>query len=75
MPMPSDNQKVSARVLVVDDEPSAVSGLKKLLECVGYVVETAGDAETALASARKNRPDVVVTDVKMPGMDGIALLQ
>ena len=64
-----------ARILVVDDEPSARSGLEKLLKQEGYVVETAPDGPTAIALAADNAPDLVVTDLKMPGMDGVELLR
>ncbi len=68
------NEKRRARVLVVDDETSARSGLQKLLDQEGYRVETAGDGARALEIARELAPDAVVTDLKMPGMDGVELL-
>jgi two-component system response regulator HydG len=64
-----------ARVLVVDDEPAACSGLKKLLEGEGYTVDTAEDGVAALEVAGDRPPDVVVTDLKMPRMDGMQLLE
>jgi two-component system response regulator HydG len=60
------------RVLVVDDEPAARSGLQKLLS-ERFTVDTAEDGITALAAAAEHPPDVVVTDLKMPHMDGIEL--
>jgi two-component system response regulator HydG len=66
--------KHKARILVVDDEPSARSGLEKLLLSEGYRVDTAGDGPSALAIAAETPPDVVVTDLKMPKMDGVTLL-
>jgi two-component system response regulator HydG len=63
-----------ARILVVDDEASARSGLEKLLKQSGYDVATASDGAAALDVAASYAPDVVVTDLKMPNMDGIALL-
>jgi two-component system response regulator HydG len=63
-----------ARILVVDDEPSARSGLDKLLRQEGYLVDLAGDGPTALGLAAERPPDVAVTDLKMPGMDGLELL-
>ena len=63
-----------ARVLVVDDESAAREGLKKLLEQDGYRVETAESGRHALDVADDLSPDVVITDLKMPEMDGIELL-
>jgi len=65
----------TARVLVVDDERAAREGLKKLLEQDGFRVETAESGRHALEVADELSPDVVVTDLKMPEMDGIQLLQ
>jgi two-component system response regulator HydG len=63
------------RILVVDDEPSARGGLDKLLSQDGYTVRTAESGERALEIAADFSPDVVVTDLKMPGIDGVALLE
>ena len=63
-----------ARILVVDDEESARTGLEKLLRLSGYTVDTAKDGEEALAVAADHPPEVVVTDLKMPEMDGMTLL-
>jgi DNA-binding NtrC family response regulator len=62
------------RVLVVDDEASARSGLEKLLRQAGYVVDTAKDGKEALALVAECAPEVVLTDLKMPEMDGMTLL-
>src|SRR5690242_5504450 len=72
--MTEPKTKQSARVLVVDDEQSARSGLEKLLRMEGYAVDTAVDGLNALAIAAEHPPDVVVTDLNMPQMDGAALL-
>jgi len=66
--------KTAIRVLVVDDEPSARSGLEKLLRQEGYAVESAADGMAALGLVSDKPPDVVVTDLKMPRMDGMQLL-
>ena len=62
------------RILVVDDEASARSGLAKLLGQSGYVVDTAENGKEALVVAADHPPDVVVTDLRMPEMDGLTLL-
>jgi DNA-binding NtrC family response regulator len=63
------------RVLVVDDEETARSALADLLQQEGYAAETAPDGQTALTLLPVFDPDVVLTDLKMPGLDGIALLE
>jgi len=63
-----------ARILVVDDELSARSGLAKLLDQEGYEVETAADGVQALALVADKAPSLIVTDLKMPNMDGMELL-
>jgi DNA-binding NarL/FixJ family response regulator len=58
-------------VLIVDDHPRFRSIARKLLEHQGYrVVGEAGNGESALAAVRELRPDVVLLDVQMPGIDG-----
>ncbi len=71
----SAQNKDKARILVVDDEPSARTGLEKLLKQEGYEVDVAGDGHSALSLASERPPDLVVTDLKMPGMDGVELLK
>ena len=67
--------KTKARILVVDDEPNARSGLEKLLRQDGYEVDVADDGAAALVIAGDRPPDLVVTDLKMPRMDGVELLK
>ena len=62
------------RVLVVDDKDNILNLLRAILED-SYDVTTAPDAERALSSAATGAPDVVITDIRMPGMDGLALMQ
>ena len=59
------------RVLVVDDHADLRSSLKELLELLGYEVETARDGAAALALHREQRVDVVITDIFMPGTEGM----
>ena len=63
------------RVLVVDDEPSARSALQQLLTLEGFEVESAADGRAALLKLPTFDPDVVLTDLKMPGIDGLTLVE
>jgi DNA-binding NtrC family response regulator len=65
----------SGRILVVDDEPNARTALADLLREEGLDVETAADEFKALGKFDAFAPHVVITDLKMPGMDGIALVK
>jgi DNA-binding response OmpR family regulator len=58
-------------VLVVDDEPRIVQLARDYLEHAGFAVRTAADGPTALAAARRQRPDLVVLDLGLPGLDGL----
>ena len=58
------------RILVVDDEPKIVKLARDYLEKSGFQVLSAGDGQTALAMARRERPDLVVLDLMLPGLDG-----
>ena len=62
-----------SRILVVDDKENIVNLLRRILED-SYDVATAEDAERALADVNGYSPDLVITDMRMPGMDGLALL-
>ncbi|MEJ7729628.1 MAG: sigma-54 dependent transcriptional regulator [Polyangiaceae bacterium] len=64
-----------ARVLVVDDEASARSGLEKLLRHEGYSVETAPDGAAALLAVGEHPRDVVLSDLRMPEREGVELLR
>jgi DNA-binding response OmpR family regulator len=60
-------------VLLIDDDPSLLDVLSLPFEDAGYRVETARDGVLGLALVRERRPDVVVSDVNMPGLDGFSL--
>lgn len=62
-------------VLVVDDEEAIVYVFRRYLELHGFRVSVAGDGETALALARCDRIDALVTDYRMPGMNGQVLVE
>ncbi|MDG3005930.1 response regulator [Paludisphaera mucosa] len=64
-----------ARVLVVEDSPTQAAEIRFLLEDAGVDVDLAGDGYAALASLQEGLPDLVVTDLQMPRMDGLALVE
>jgi len=61
----------TARILVVDDEHSLVDLVRSYLEAEGYMVSEAFDGYSALQIAEREKPDVVVLDLMMPGLDGV----
>ena len=63
------------KILVVDDELSIVEVLRALLKREGYSVKTASDGEEALDALRKDKFDLMISDIRMRPMDGITLLQ
>jgi two-component system KDP operon response regulator KdpE len=62
-----------SRVLVVDDEPQITRVLKTVLSSQGYQVRTAAEAESALSSLNEWHPELVITDLYMPRMNGVEL--
>jgi len=64
---------VKSRVLVVDDEPQITRVLKTVLSSQGYDVRVAAEGESALTSFNEWKPELVITDLYMPHMDGIEL--
>jgi two-component system alkaline phosphatase synthesis response regulator PhoP len=65
----------SATILVVDDEPNILKIVTAYLEAEGYAVQTATDGPAGLKAARSLKPDLVILDLMLPGLDGIELLQ
>lgn len=59
------------RILIVEDDDAIVRVLRRSLSLEGFDVESAGDGETGLALALENRPDLVILDLMLPGMDGL----
>ncbi|WP_240529619.1 SpoIIE family protein phosphatase [Streptomyces mangrovisoli] len=65
---------LAARVLVADDNADMREYLVRILTAAGYEAEAVSDGHTALRAARARVPDLIVSDVMMPGLDGLALL-
>jgi two-component system response regulator ResD len=61
-------------ILVVDDEPTIADVVSRYLERAGYSARTAADGQAALRSAGEERPDLVVLDLMLPGMDGLEVM-
>mgnify|MGYP005854137571 CR=1 FL=1 len=61
----------SMRILAVDDDPKVLSLMRRGLSFAGYVVDLAADGEEALSVVREVRPDLVVLDIMLPGLDGV----
>ena len=66
---------MAEKILIVDDEPGIRKVLKITLEDMGYQVLDAGNGEDALQIFRESGPSIVLTDIKMPGIDGIEILR
>lgn len=63
-----------ARIVVADDDPASLEGLRALLAAWGYEVETAPDGRAALEKVSEVHPSAVITDLVMPTMNGLELL-
>ena len=72
---PAARPNARGRILVVDDEANARAALSEILREEGYSTETAADGFKALGKLEEFAPDVVLTDLKMPGLDGIAFME
>jgi putative two-component system response regulator len=72
---PSRSGNFRPRVLCVDDEPVILQILRRLLEVQGFEAVTCGDPQTAISTFSAGSFDVVITDIHMPGMDGLTLMR
>ena len=63
------------KILVIDDEKPTLAMFRLFLDAYGYSVYTAENGAEGLAIFRKEKPEIVLTDIKMPGVDGLAVLQ
>jgi DNA-binding response OmpR family regulator len=63
------------RLLLVDDDPQVRSMTSEMLEAGGYVVRQAADGQAAIEAARLECPDLVITDIVMPGSEGLETIQ
>ncbi len=71
----SEPSEAPERVLIVEDEAAARVGLEQLIRSWGFIAESACDGEEALEKITSFRPAIVITDMVMPRMDGLALLR
>jgi DNA-binding response OmpR family regulator len=65
---------VPTRILIVDDDDALRAALSRTLRANGYEVDQAGDAPEALAVIARITPDLILTDIMMPGGDGVELI-
>ena len=70
---PITQSPMNELILVVDDEPKIVKLARDYLEKGGFRVVSAGDGSTAVTIARHDKPDLIVLDLNLPGMDGLEL--
>jgi YesN/AraC family two-component response regulator len=63
------------KILVIDDEKATLSMFRLFLDAYGYTVYTAENGTEGLAIFKKEKPEIVLTDIKMPGIDGLAILR
>lgn len=62
-------------VLIIDDEPAVRAALKRVLERAGYAVRLAPSGDAGLQELRQQPADIVITDIIMPGIDGVATVK
>lgn len=66
---------MTGRILIVDDEPVVIKSCERILTPEGFTVDTATNGKDAMSRLSSNNYDLVITDLKMPGMDGIELVR
>ena len=64
-----------SKILVVDDEVKACKLLKRFLELKGYEVIVSNEGEDAIEEAKNEKPDAILLDIRMPGMEGTEVLK
>lgn len=69
------NARDDTRALIIDDSPTIVFALKKILRSAGFITLEALDAETGLDIARTEKPDLIFLDIILPGVNGFAALR
>jgi CheY-like chemotaxis protein len=72
-PLPSDH--VGPRLLLVDDEPHITHVLSRRFTCRGYSVRVAREGREALTVVASWRPDLIISDLQMPGLDGLSFAE
>ena len=73
--MPRSDKKIPMSILVIDDDPEIRSSVGMFLQARGHMVYEAADGFVGMKVLRKETVDIVITDVKMPGMDGFEVLR
>jgi len=62
---------IKQKILVVDDEPDLIELVSDVLEQKGYAVSSAGNVDAAMKKMNQNRPDLIILDLNLPGIDGV----
>lgn len=69
------NARDETRALIIDDSPTIVFALKKILQSAGFITLEAGDAESGISIARSEIPDLIFLDIILPGVNGFSALR